>query len=416
MNSKSFFKNHNLLSIETYQNDDLKILNNINSIDDIKRNFNKPILKKNKINLFNQNNICISKNIKNKYNHILDSINNDCHVNYFYKTENNSQIFNQEKNEKMNQKRFDSSENIIRENKSNHKFIPEINYFNTLNLNNLNFNDNKTIKENLYLKSDYIKIIEKLSNVIEQLEEYQNEMTLLKQENIHLKKILLNSNYSNKSNTNNTIKIEKLEYLNIIDTLKKELKNLKNEYDNYIFLNEKKNLINIQNKNNEIFNEQIIKLQFENTNIKKENNFLKHHSENSDMDYVKLLKRNEKLNQEIFKLRNIIDNYMNSKTNLSITNFSFAIKINKSQNIQTLFKRTSNISNKITTDIISKNNKKKKMNKNYSKHDNIVSTIEKENKSLINKVEKIEDRLNIYLKNKFGNNINHHHYNSYSHK
>ena len=44
MNSKSFFKNHNLLSIETYQNDDLKILNNINSIDDIKRNFNKPIL------------------------------------------------------------------------------------------------------------------------------------------------------------------------------------------------------------------------------------------------------------------------------------------------------------------------------------------------------------------------------------
>ena len=56
------------------------------------------------------------------------------------------------------------------------------------------------------------------------------------------------------------------------------------------------------------------------------------------------------------------------------------------------------------------------MNKNYYKNDNIVSTIEKENKSLINKVEKIEDRLNIYLKNKFGNNINHHHYNSYSHK
>ena len=61
MNSKSFFKNHNLLSIETYQNDDLKILNNINSIDDIKRNFNKPILKKNKINLFNQNNIGVPK-------------------------------------------------------------------------------------------------------------------------------------------------------------------------------------------------------------------------------------------------------------------------------------------------------------------------------------------------------------------
>ena len=189
--NNQFSKNKNMLFIETCQNDDLKILNNINSIDAEKQTFNKPFLKKNKINLFNQNNIGVPNTNQNKFNHILDSLNNDCHVNYFYKTENNSQIFKQEnliKDEKIHQKRVDSCDNIIRENKSNFKFTPEINYFNTLNLNNLNINDNKTIKECFNLKTDYINIIEKLSNFIEQLEKYQKVMVVLKEENTHLKK------------------------------------------------------------------------------------------------------------------------------------------------------------------------------------------------------------------------------------
>ena len=378
--NNQFSKNKNMLFIETCQNDDLKILNNINSIDAKKQTFNKPFLKKNKINLFNQNNIGVPNTNQNKFNHILDSLNNDCHVNYFYKTENNSQIFKQEnliKDEKIHQKRVDSCDNIIRENKSNFKFTPEINYFNTLNLNNLNINDNKTIKECFNLKTDYINIIEKLSNFIEQLEKYQKVMVVLKEENTHLKKILLNSNYSNKFHINNIKKVENSEYLNIIEKLKKELNNLKFEY---------------------------------------ENTMLKQYSENSDMDYVKLLKRNEKLNQEIFKLRNYIEKNINSKSQLSITNFSFEFKLNQHQNIQSLFKRTSNISNKNTPYIISKNNEKKKMFKNYYNHDNIISTIEKENKSLNNKVEIIENQLRIYLKNKLGNNKKHHYYNSYCHK
>ncbi len=409
--NNQFSKNKNMLFIETCQNDDLKILNNINSIDAKKQTFNKPFLKKNKINLFNQNNIGVPNTNQNKFNHILDSLNNDCHVNYFYKTENNSQIFKQEnliKDEKIHQKRVDSCDNIIRENKSNFKFTPEINYFNTLNLNNLNINDNKTIKECFNLKTDYINIIENLSNFIEQLEKYQKVMVVLKEENTHLKKILLNSNYSNKFHINNIKKVENSEYLNIIEKLKKELNNLKFEYENYIILNEKKNL-KIQNKINESFNDKLLKIQYENT-------MLKQYSENSDMDYVKLLKRNEKLNQEIFKLRNYIEKKINSKSQLSITNFSFEFKLNQHQNIQSLYKRTSNISNKNTPYIISKNNEKKKMFKNYYNHDNIISTIEKENKSLNNKVEIIENQLRIYLKNKLGNNKKHHYYNSYCHK
>ena len=412
MNKNQFLKNKNQLFIETYQNGNLKILNNINSIDDKKQNYNKHFIKQNKINLFNQNNICVSKTIKNNFNHIFESLNNDCNVNYFYKTENNSQIFNQEnltKNENIYKKRIDSSDNIIKDNKSNFKFNPEINYFNTLDLNNLNIKDNKKIKENFNLKLDYMKIIEKISHIIEQLEDYQKVMVFLKEENIHLKKILLNSNYPNKSYINNIIKVENVEYLNIIEKLKKELKNLKKEYDNYIILKEKNNF-NIQNKYNEIFNKQLLQIQSENAK-------LKYLSDNSDMDYVKLLKRNEKLNQEIFKLRNYIEKNINSKVQLFITNFSFEFKkINKYDNIQSLFKKTSNLSTKMTPYIISKKNEKKKISKNYSKHDNIVTNIEKENKSLMNKIERIEDQLHIYLKNKLEKKKNHHHYNSYCHK
>ena len=75
------------------------------------------------------------------------------------------------------------------------------------------------------------------------------------------------------------------------------------------------------------------------------------------MDYVKLLKRNENLNKEIFKLKNYIDNKINIIIPFSISNFSFEINTNKFKIVKPLFKK-SNLSKRINSVLIPKKNQK----------------------------------------------------------
>ena len=119
------------------------------------------------------------------------------------------------------------------------------------------------------------------------------------------------------------------------------------------------------------------------------------------MDYVKLLKRNENLNKEIFKLKNYIDNKINIIIPFSISNFSFEINTNKFKIVKPLFKKSS-LSKRINSVLIPKKNKKLNNNYNNDNPEYIISTIETENNSLINKVQKLEDQLRNYLKNKIG--------------
>ena len=119
------------------------------------------------------------------------------------------------------------------------------------------------------------------------------------------------------------------------------------------------------------------------------------------MDYVKLLKRNENLNKEIFKLKNYIDNKINIIIPFSISNFSFEINTNKFKIVKPLFKKSS-LSKRINSVLIPKKNQKLNNNYNNDNPEYIISTIETENNSLINKVQKLEDQLRNYLKNKIG--------------
>ena len=133
------------------------------------------------------------------------------------------------------------------------------------------------------------------------------------------------------------------------------------------------------------------------------------------MDYVKLLKRNENLNKEIFKLKNYIDNKINIIIPFSISNFSFEINTNKFKIIKPLFKK-SNLPKRINSVLIPKKNKKLNNNYNNDNPEYIISTIETENNSLINKVQKLEDQLRNYLKNKIGKKRNLEQLRSYSQK
>ena len=400
------FRNNKITQTEYSQNTERKDNNSINSIYDMKRTYTRPVFQRNKQYFLNQNNKCSTKGltIENSKN---NNNNNDSYVNYLYTTENNSQIFNSSKPDYLKEKininnsRINESNNNSNGNNKTMNII-ESNYLKNLkkenskcSLNKEEDNFNKTIT-----KKDYLNIIEKLSNVVDQLEDYQKEIENLKIENNHLRKILLNTENINKNNINNLTENESNKHLKQIELLFQQLNFLKNEYENYKKINEKR-YNNIRSKSQEYFNNKILKLQNENNKIKRENKVLKQKFENSDMDYVKLLKRNENLNKEIFKLKNYIDNKINIIIPFSISNFSFEINTNKFKIIKPLFKK-SNLPKRINSVLIPKKNKKLNNNYNNDNPEYIISTIETENNSLINKVQKLEDQLRNYLKNKIG--------------
>ena len=399
------FRNNKITQTEYSQNTERKVNNSINSIYDMKRTYTRPVFQRNKQYFLNQNNKCSTKGltIENSKN----NNNNDSYVNYLYTTENNSQIFNSSKPDYLKEKininnsRINESNNNSNGNNKTMNII-ESNYLKNLknenskcSLNKEEDNFNKTIT-----KKDYLNIIEKLSNVVDQLEDYQKEIENLKIENNHLRKILLNTENINKNNINNLTENESNKHLKQIELLFQQLNFLKNEYENYKKINEKR-YNNIRSKSQEYFNNKILKLQNENNKIKRENKVLKQKFENSDMDYVKLLKRNENLNKEIFKLKNYIDNKINIIIPFSISNFSFEINTNKFKIVKPLFKKSS-LSKRINSVLIPKKNQKLNNNYNNDNPEYIISTIETENNSLINKVQKLEDQLRNYLKNKIG--------------
>ena len=399
------FRNNKITQTEYSQNTERKDNNSINSIYDMKRTYTRPVFQRNKQYFLNQNNKCTTKGltIENSKN----NNNNDSYVNYLYTTENNSQIFNSSKPDYLKEKininnsRINESNNNSNGNNKTMNII-ESNYLKNLkkenskcSLNKEEDNFNKTIT-----KKDYLNIIEKLSNVVDQLEDYQKEIENLKIENNHLRKILLNTENINKNNINNLTENESNKHLKQIELLFQQLNFLKNEYENYKKINEKR-YNNIRSKSQEYFNNKILKLQNENNKIKRENKVLKQKFENSDMDYVKLLKRNENLNKEIFKLKNYIDNKINIIIPFSISNFSFEINTNKFKIVKPLFKK-SNLSKRINSVLIPKKNQKLNNNYNTDNPEYIISTIETENNSLINNVQKLEDQLRNYLKNKIG--------------
>ena len=399
------FRNNKITQTEYSQNTERKDNNSINSIYDMKRTYTRPVFQRNKQYFLNQNNKCTTKGltIENSKN----NNNNDSYVNYLYTTENNSQIFNSSKPDYLKEKininnsRINESNNNSNGNNKTMNII-ESNYLKNLkkenskcSLNKEEENFNKTIT-----KKDYLNIIEKLSNVVDQLEDYQKEIENLKIENNHLRKILLNTENINKNNINNLTENESNKHLKQIELLFQQLNFLKNEYENYKKINEKR-YNNIRSKSQEYFNNKILKLQNENNKIKRENKVLKQKFENSDMDYVKLLKRNENLNKEIFKLKNYIDNKINIIIPFSISNFSFEINTNKFKIVKPLFKKSS-LSKRINSVLIPKKNQKLNNNYNNDNPEYIISTIETENNSLINKVQKLEDQLRNYLKNKIG--------------
>ena len=414
------FRNNKITQTEYSQNTERKVNNSINSIYDMKRTYTRPVFQRNKQYFLNQNNKCSTKGltIENSKN---NNNNNDSYVNYLYTTENNSQIFNSSKPDYLKEKininnsRINESNNN-RDGNNKTMNIIESNYLKNLKNENSKYSLNKE-EDNLnqtITKKDYLNIIEKLSNVVDQLEDYQKEIENLKIENNHLRKILLNTENINKNNINNLTENESNKHLKQIELLFQQLNFLKNEYENYKKINEKR-YNNIRSKSQEYFNNKILKLQNENNKIKKENKVLKQKFEKSEIDYVKLLKRNENLNKEIFKLKNYIDNKINIIIPFSISNFSFEINTNKFQIIKPLFKK-SNLPKRINSVLVPKKNKKLNNNFNNDNPEYIISTIETENNSLINKVQKLEDQLRNYLKNKIGKKRNLEQLRSYSQK
>ena len=372
-----------------------------------------------------------------KITNIYSRNNNDSNLNnFFYKTEGNSQIsFNNSKrdinlketltntislyNINQNPVRVESSNNLHNNNVnnsnfntihdfSNHEFFKSksSSSYNKKNLNDENIN-NKDVT-----RSDYIKIMEKFSKLVIQIEDYQKMMKELKDENEYLKNIINCNNNSNtinnkdlKNKNNNSHYLEKIELLN------KQLNSLNKEYESYKKLTETRlNYFKDLNNKNEI-NKQISKLKSENLNLKNDYNQLLQKYEYSNRDYDKLLSRNESLNREIFKLRT----YVSSKkliNPLQISNFSIEIKstINK---IKLSYKK-GDLSKRINTVLLSKKNnnlvtnnnnfEKKLTRENSSQAEIMISTLESQNNSLINKVQKLEDQLRGFLKIKSGRN------------
>ena len=148
--------------------------------------------------------------------------------------------------------------------------------------------------------------------------------------------------------------------------------------------------------NDDLYQNEILRLKTENNTLKNEYKILKDKVNNSDINYIQLLKRNKILNNEIFKLKNMIYNH-NSIQNFTIYNFSFEIinkKIKQNQKGNLIKKFYSSVPN--TNNLNS--NIKKINNDNSIYAEKMIYNLETENTFLINKVQKLEDQLHNYLK------------------
>ena len=355
--------------------------------------------------------------------------------NIFNKTEGNSQIsFNNSKRDinikenltntlshyNINQKpiRVESTDNLQNKNVNNSNF-------NTINdFSNHEFYKSKSTssyhKRNLIdensnneiTKSDYIKIMEKFSKLVIQIEDYQKMMKELKDENEYLKSIINRNNNSNNINYKDLKnKNDNSHYLQKIELLNKQLNSLNKEYESYKKLTETRlNCFKDLYNKNEI-NKQISKLKSENLNLKNDYNQLLQKYEHSNRNYDKLLSRNESLNREIFQLRT----YVSSKKLINPFQISyFSLEIKSTVNKIKLSYKKGDLSKRINTVLLSKKNnnlvinnnnfEKKLTRENSSQAEIMISTLESQNNSLINKVQKLEDQFRGFLKTKSGRN------------
>ena len=333
---------------------------------------------------------------------------NNSDENLFYKQEmfsyNNTRRGNSNNLKKLNNSqkplRFESYDNVKNKNHINSmkesftgkNFIQNKNYNRNINNNNLN---NKTENLNLDIK---------IKEINSQLEEYEKIINKLKEENNHLRNIILNSGIQLDNNSlllkGSLIKKKKSEYLNQLELLTQKLNSLNKEYENYKNIT-KLNSLKLGNlKDENYYNNEIIMLKSENENLKNEYKSLKEKYKNSDKDYVQLLKRNENLNKEIFKLKDIINKQLKNN-NFLICNFSFEIKNKRIKNKKHLQKDSIKKFNNIPFQINNDNLKLKTLNKdNCFFQEELVYNIENENNSLKNKIQTLEDKLHDYLKNK----------------
>ena len=436
-NSNNYYMKNKILQTDINKNkDELR-----NTSIETNNSYRRRLFQRTKpINRFIQNNnINFPKNDfeieNNKITNIYSRNNNDsCINNFFNKTECNSQIsFNNSKRDiketltntishyNINQIpiRVESSDNLKNKNVnnsnfntihdfSNHEFVKSKSSSSYYKRNSTDENSNNKV----VTKSDYIKIMEKFSKLVIQIEDYQKMMKELKDENEYLKSIINNNNNSNIINNKDLKnKNDNSHYLEKIELLNKQLNSLNKEYDSYKKLTETRlNCFKEFNNKNEI-NKQISKLKSENLNLKNDYNQLLQKYEYSNRDYDKLLSRNESLNREIFKLRT----YVSSKkliNSLQISYFSIEIKstINK---IKPSYKK-GDLSKRLNTVLLSKKNnnlviknnnfEKKLSRENSSQAEIMISTLESQNNSLINKVQKLEDQFRGFLKTKSGRN------------
>ena len=383
--------------------------------------------------------------------------NNDSYLNNFFnKTEGNSQIsYNNSKRDLSlkdtithNQSQYnlnkpirvESCENFqTRNNKLDYIIIPEysttqdfyIENNNNIHKRNLTDENNVNLKE--ITKSDYLKIVEKFSKLVIQLEDYQKIIKDLKDENQHLKNLINqqnNDNFNNRISYNN-LNFQKDESSNSskIDYLTNQLNSLNKEYESYKKLTESRlNCFKNLNNKNDVLKE-ISRLKSENLNLKNQCKILQTKYETSDTDYAQLLKRNESLNREIFRLRN----YVSSKKLINTTSIThFSIEIKNAYNKRKYSYKKGDLTKRINTVLLVKNKKyntidtnsvncdnnrsninthnnskntinninKKLIRENSSQAEIMISTLESENNSLIHKVQKLECQLHNYLKSK----------------
>ena len=305
---------------------------------------------------------------------------NNSDENLFYKQEmfsyNNTRRGNSNNLKKLNNSqkplRFESYDNVKNKNHINSmkesftgkNFIQNKNYNRNINNNNLN---NKTENLNLDIK---------IKEINSQLEEYEKIINKLKEENNHLRNIILNSGIQLDNNSlllkGSLIKKKKSEYLNQLELLTQKLNSLNKEYENY------KNITKLNS----------LKL----GNLKDENYY--------NNEIIMLKSENENLNKEIFKLKDIINKQLKNN-NFLICNFSFEIKNKRIKSKKNLQKDSIKKFNNIPFQINNDNLKLKTLNKdNCFFQEELVYNIENENNSLKNKIQTLEDKLHDYLKNK----------------
>ena len=378
---------------------------------------NSTQFKKNNIQRSQENNKNKGKIQNKKENEIdynkMNLYNNNSYLNFFYKPQVKSQHISKRENlinlKKINNTQriinLQSSEKIKKKNNlldyiSRTDSLTSKNYFHqrTNNIFNNLTNFNNDIKLN-----DNEKINIKLNELNNQIEEHEKIINNLKEENIHLRNIILKSGIQLNLNDNillkdNRIQRNNSDYFDKIDFLTKKLNILNNEYENY--KQESKTRFNSlkldNNKNDDLYQNEISRLKTENITLKNEYKILKDKFNNSDIDYIQLLKRNEVLNNEIFRLKNMIYNN-NSIKNFTIYNFSFEIinkKIKQNQKGNLLKKFYSSVPN--TNNLNS--NIKKINNDNSIYAEKMIYNLETENTFLINKVQKLEDELHNYLR------------------